>query len=188
MEDITQMRNDIETLSKRMSLRQISLQSGVNYLTLRNIRDGKSKRVTDAVKQRFDTFKQNFDPTRFVSSDAPTGASTEAAPLTRKRGRKPGPKPGAKKAAAATKSAPAKAATKKAAAKKPGRKARTVGKKTSKQSTAKRPTEAPSKLDFASPVLGQALDREIEIAEARLDYLKSLRDIEAEFLKAIGRK
>ena len=37
-------------------------------------------------------------------------------------------------------------------------------------------------------IVVQKTPNEIEIAEARLEYLKSLREIEDEFLKAVGRK
>lgn len=199
MDDVQEIRKDLERMEKDMSLRQISLQSGVNYVTLRNIKSGKSKRITQSVKERFETFKDQFDPNRFVSESAattataPTAAAPSAAP--KKRGRKPGPKPGTKKTATKKSSAKStssstsakKSATKKSAAKKTsGRKQGRPKGTTRKESTAT--PSSPSKMDFASPVLGQALDREIEIAEARLEYLQSLREIEEEFLKAVGRK
>jgi len=197
MDDVQQIRKDIEGMEKQTSLRQIALQSGINYVTLRNIKSGKSKRITKSVKDRFEAYKKKFDPNRFVSSaaasktGAPTAAASSAAP--KKRGRKPGPKPGAKKTAAkkkAAKSTSAKA-TKKRMTKKTAAKKSTTRKPGRPKGAAKKtaaPPPSSSKMDFASPVLGQALDREIEIAEARLEYLKSLRDIEDEFLKAVGRK
>ena len=191
MNDVQQIRKDIEGMEKDMSLRQIALQSGINYVTLRNIKTGKSKRITDSVKDRFETFKKQFDPNRFVSDKAPTAATAPTAAVPseapKKRGRKPGPKPGAKKKSA--KAAAAKSTSEKTTKKRTAKKA--SGRKPGRPKATTQKTEAPSpssKLDFASPVLGQALDREIEIAEARLEYLKSLREIEDEFLKAVGRK
>lgn len=192
MNDVQQIRKDIEGMEKDMSLRQIALQSGINYVTLRNIKSGKSKRITDSVKDRFEAFKKQFDPNRFVSDKAATTATAPAAAApsttTKKRGRKPGPKPGAKKKTAKKTAAKSttKRVTKNTAAKK------TTGRKPGRPKGKTKKTAAPppssSKMDFASPVLGQALDREIEIAEARLEYLRSLREIEDEFLKAVGRK
>lgn len=167
MDDVQAIRNDLKAMEKHTSLLQIAKQSGINYVTLRNIKGGVSKRVTKGVKERFDAFKKKFKP------DAP-----KAAPA-----KKTVKKAAAKKAEKKT-ALKVKPAAKKAAKKKPGRKpGRKPGVKKAVAAKA-----APSKLDFASPVLGQALDREIEIAEARLEYLKSLKEIEIEFLKAVGRK
>ncbi len=182
MEDIKQMQATLAKLEKSISLNQIAKRSGINYVTLMNIKKNKSKRVTDSVKQRFDAFVAEFTGTAAAPKvDAP------AEKIPGKRGPKKGSKRAAKKAPAkkAAKKAAKKVTVKKATRKKPGPK---PGRR---KAAAKVPTkveDAPSKLDFASPVLGQALDREIEIAEARLEYLKSLREIEDEFLKAVGRK
>jgi hypothetical protein len=165
MNDVKNMRTAIAGLEKHISLNQIAKRSGINYVTLMNIKKEKSKRVTDSVKARFDAFVASFNP-------APAAAAAPAvSPVERK---KPGPKKGAKAAKKLT--------LQKAAPKKRG------PKKGAKKLVSNAPVNAPSKLDFASPVLGQALDREIEIAEARLEYLQSLREIEDEFLKAVGRK
>ena len=179
MDDVQAIRNDLKVMEKKMSLLQISKQSGINYVTLRNIKGGVSKRVTKGVKDRFEAFKSSFNP------DAPKAAPAKAAPAktAKKTVKKAAAKKTAKKVAVKVKPAAKKAAKKKPGPK-PGRK---PGRKPGvKQAVA--PKAAPSKLDFASPVLGQALDREIEIAEARLEYLKSLKEIEIEFLKAVGRK
>lgn len=164
MNDVKNMRTAIAGLEKHISLNQIAKRSGINYVTLMNIKKEKSKRVTDSVKARFDAFVATFNP-------APAAAAPAVSPVERK---KPGPKKGAKAAKKLT--------VKKAAPKKRG------PKKGAKKVVQSKPSSSPSKLDFASPVLGQALDREIEIAEARLEYLQSLREIEDEFLKAVGRK
>jgi len=170
MDDIKQMQATIAKLEKNISLNQMAKRSGINYVTLMNIKKDKSKRVTDSVKKRFYDFANSFTPGEGVPAKKVPAAKAPA---------KPGPKKGVKRAA--KKSAVKKAAVKKAAAKKPGP-------KPGAKKAARKAVAAPSKLDFASPVLGTALDREIEIAEARLEYLKSLREIEDEFLKAVGRK
>lgn len=178
MDDVKSIRNDLKAMEKKTSLLQIAKQSGINYVTLRNIKGGVSKRVTAGVKERFETFKKNFNP------DAPKAAPAKAAPAAKKKTEKKVVVKSAKKAAPVK----AKPAAKKVAKKKPGPK---PGRKPGRKPGVKKAVEtkaAPSKLDFASPVLGQALDREIEIAEARLEYLKSLKEIEIEFLRAVGRK
>ncbi|MCB2203112.1 helix-turn-helix transcriptional regulator [bacterium] len=188
MEDIKKMQADISKLEKDISLNQMAKRSGINYVTLMNIKKNKSKRVTDGVKKRWDDFVKAFTGGGVPATGVP------AAKTPAKRGPKPGSKRATKKAGrkkavkkAAAKKATKKAVARKAAAKKPGRK---PGPKpgSKKKAVAAAPASVPSKLDFASPVLGNALDREIEIAEARLEYLKSLREIEDEFLKAVGRK
>lgn len=174
MDDIKQMQATIAKLEKDISLNQMAKRSGINYVTLMNIKKDKSKRVTDGVKKRFYDFADSFTAGEGVPAKKVPAAKAPA---------KPGPKKGAKRAAkkAAAKKTAKKAAVKKAAPKKPGP-------KPGAKKAARKAAAAPSKLDFASPVLGTALDREIEIAEARLEYLKSLREIEDEFLKAVGRK
>ena len=189
MDELQEMRNTIAGLEKDISLNQMAKLSGINYVTLLNIKKEKSKRVTDNVRQRFDAFVTAFK-------------AGEVAPVKAK----PGPKKGAKKKAAAkpaakkaVKKAAKKAVAKKAAVKKAAAKAKPAAVKAApkkrgpkpgakKKAVAPKPVEAPTEKDFASPMLGQALDREIEIAEARLEYLKSMREIEVEFLKALRRK
>lgn len=179
MDDVKEMQAVIAKLEKDISLNQMAKRSGINYVTLMNIKKNKSKRVTDGVKKRLMAFADTFTPEEGVPAK-----KVPAAKVPAKRGPKKGTKRAAKKAPvkkAAAKKTAKKAAAKKTAAKKPGP-------KPGAKRAARRTVAAPSKLDFASPVLGGALDREIEIAEARLEYLKSLRDIEDEFLKAVGRK
>jgi len=160
MNDVKNMRTAIAGLEKHISLNQIAKRSGINYVTLMNIKKEKSKRVTDSVKARFDAFLASFDPT--LAPAAPVAGTVAK--------KKPGPKKGAK------------AAVKKAAPKKRG------PKKGAKKSVAAAPVAAASKLDYTSQNLGQVLDREIEIAQARLEYLQSLREIEDDFQRAVGRK
>jgi FtsP/CotA-like multicopper oxidase with cupredoxin domain len=171
MDNTTAMRKGLAELEKRMSLRQIALQSGINYLTLRNIKGGETKRVSNSVMDRFNAFRDKLDP---------SGAGKVASPAPAKK-------------AAPTKAAPKKAMAKKASAKKPGPKKAAPKKAAAKTSApvttspASKPAPAPTS-DFRTPMLGEALTREIEIAEARLDYLRSLQMVEEEFLKAIGKK
>jgi len=93
MDAVTELKQKIGELEKQISLRQIALQSGVNYITLRNIKFGKSTRVTDGVMQRLTQFHATFSPDQAVA-DAP-----------KKRGRKPGSK-NAPKAAPKTAASP----------------------------------------------------------------------------------
>ncbi|MBE0642591.1 MAG: hypothetical protein IH600_00755 [Bacteroidetes bacterium] len=171
MDNTEFMRKGIAALEKHISLRQISLQSGINYITLRKIKIGETKNVSSGVAARFDAFQKQFDPTSVKSTGKKPGpkpkaaAAAPAAPAKKK----PGPKP--KAAAAAAPAAPAK--------KKPGR--------PKKVAAAPKPV-VEQVANFGTPFLGDALAREIEIAEARIEYLKSLQMVEEEFLKAIGKK
>ena len=84
------------------SMAAISKASGVNQITLGNIKNGKATRITDKVFQRIEGFKKQVDaggaaPAK-AAADAPK-AAPKAAPA--KAGKPRGPKPGAKKAAAA---------------------------------------------------------------------------------------
>lgn len=180
MDNTNAMRKGLAELQKHMSLRQIAMQSGINYLTLRNIKSGETKKVSNSVMERFDAFRDKLDlskPTRVKAAPA-TAAKKPAA--KKKGAAAPAKKAAAPKKAAPKKAAPKKAAPKKATAKKPA---------SSDLYAAPKPDAAPRPTaDFATPMLGDALTREIEIAEARLDYLRSLQMVEEEFLKAIGRK
>ena len=66
----------IKEMQKSISLRQIAIQSGVNYITLRNILFKDQDRITSKVNKRIETFYKRFDPKEMK----------EAAP---RRGRKP---------------------------------------------------------------------------------------------------
>lgn len=84
------------------SMAAISKASGVNQITLGNIKNGKATRITDKVFLRIEGFKKQVDaggtaPAK-SAADAPK-AAPKAAPA--KTGKPRGPKPGAKKAAAA---------------------------------------------------------------------------------------
>lgn len=117
-------------------------------------------------------------PGRPKKADA---APKAAAPAKKKPGRPKKTTTPVKDAAANT--APVtKAATKKAAPKKK------AGRPKKAAAPAPKPAQAASRSDFGTPMLGEALYREIEIAQARLEYLKSLQMVEEEFLKAIGKK
>jgi len=66
----------IKEMQKSISLRQIAIQSSVNYITLRNILFGKQERVTSKVEKKIENFYGDFDPKHMK----------EATP---RRGRKP---------------------------------------------------------------------------------------------------
>ncbi len=235
MDNTELMRKGIAELEKHISLRQIGLQSGINYITLRNIKSGETKKVSSGVMARFEKFRKQFDPAKSAMDrkkpgPKPKAAAPAAAPAKKKPGRKPKAaaapvaapakkkpgrkpkaaavpvaapakkKPGRKpKAAVAAVAAPArkkpgpkpKAAVAAPAKKKPGRPKKTAAKPGRKPGVTPAPVArvvAENAANFGSPLLGQALTREIEIAEARIEYLKSLQMVEVEFLKAIGRK
>ncbi|MFZ1731901.1 MAG: hypothetical protein WBQ23_11695 [Bacteroidota bacterium] len=239
MDNTELMRKGIAALEKQTSLRQIGLQSGINYITLRKIKSGETKNVSSGVLARFEEFKNSFDPSSAAASKKkpgpkPKAAAAPAATAKKKPGpkpkaaaapaaaakKKPGPKPKAAaapaapvkkkpgpkpKAAAAAPAAPAKkkmgrpkkvvaeVAAAPAAApakKKPGRPKATTAKRGPKpavKSTAAPKIVAEKASNFGTPILGDALNREIEIAEARIEYLKSLQMVEEEFLRAIGK-
>ena len=199
MDNTESMRKGIAALTKQISLRQISLQSGINYITLRKIKSGETKKVSSGVLARFEAFKKQFDPAKAVIAKKKPGPKPKAAAAAAPAKKKPGPKPKAAAAAAPAKKKPGPkpkaAATAPAAAakKKPGPKpkaAATAKKKPGrpKKSAAKPAAAAAKSSNFGSPLLGEALTREIEIAEARIEYLKSLQMVEEEFLRAIGKK
>ena len=76
MDNIKELQAGVVKLKKHLSLRQIALQSGMNYITLRNIESGKTVRVTDKVAAQLKKFVAGFDP-------------KTAVPVLKKRGRKP---------------------------------------------------------------------------------------------------
>lgn len=194
MDELQNMVATLRNLEKDTSIRKIASASGISYLTLLNIRAGKSKRVTESVAKRFNSWleKQGTASTR-----------NAAAPIAAKKRGRP-----AKIAAAppAKATAPAKAAP--VAAKKRGRPAKQGvalaapqrGKKAAapavkaKGAKAKRlgskqsmPDVLPS-FDMTAPLLGgEAVHREIAMLEARLEYLRLIQKAEADFLRKIGR-
>jgi hypothetical protein len=221
MDNTEAMRKGIAALEKQISLRQIGLQSNINYITLRKIKSGETKNVSSGVLARFEAFKKQFDPSKAAFAKKKPGpkpkAKTAAPAATAKK--KPGPKPKAKAAVAATakkkpgpKPKAAAAAPATIAKKKPGPKPKvaaaapaTIARKKpgpkpkAAVASAKKKPGRPKKAvasesvarkssNFGSPLLGEALTREIEIAEARIEYLQSLQMVEEEFLRAIGKK
>jgi hypothetical protein len=102
MDAVAQLKKKIKELEKSLSLRQVAIRSGINYITLRNIKFGKSSRVTDSVMQRLEKFHSSFDPAK----------PQDIVPA--KRGRKKGSKNKVKKTVALK-------TTPKAAKKSPGR-------------------------------------------------------------------
>ena len=105
METVKDVRDGIMKMEKSISLRQIALRSGINYITVRNIRFGKSKRVTEGVVNRFKQFQSTFNADTItpvkrgrkpgVKNAAPTAASAA------KKGRR-GRRPGARKSSMAS--------------------------------------------------------------------------------------
>ncbi len=201
MDNTKTMQKGIALLEKQISLRQIAIRSGINYITLRKIKSGDTKNVSSGVMARFETFQKDFDP-------AAVGAKKKPGPKPKAAAKKkPGPKP---KAADASAAAPARkkpgpkpktAAVAAPAKRKPGRPKRSAavaapakktatrrGRKPGPKTAASPKIVAEKATNFGSPLLGEALTREIEIAEARIEYLKSLQMVEEEFLRAIGKK
>lgn len=193
MDELQNMVTTLRNLEKDTSIRKIASASGISYLTLLNIRAGKSKRVTESVAKRFNSWLEKQGTASTKNAAAPIAA--------KKRGRP------AKVAAAppAKAAAPAKAAP--IAAKKRGRPAKQGvavaapqrGKKAAapavkaKGAKAKRggkqamPDVLPS-FDMTAPLLGgEAVHREIAMLEARLEYLRLIQKAEADFLRKIGR-
>ena len=66
MDNTESMRKGIAALEKHTSLRQISLQSGINYITLRKIKNGETKNVSASVAERFEKFQKQFDPSKLI--------------------------------------------------------------------------------------------------------------------------
>jgi hypothetical protein len=210
MDHTESMRKGIAELEKSTSLRQISMKSGINYLTLRKIKNGETKKASSGVTSRFEAFRKTFKPDTTSTASRPgpkpkaTAAAAPAAPAKKKPGR---PKKTAAPAAAAP-AAPAAAPAKKkpgrpkkaaAAPVKPAAPKKGVVKKAATKKKAGKPGPKPKAkaaepkpampvTDFTSPMLGDALKREIEIAEARIEYLRSLQMVEEEFLKAMGKR
>ncbi len=251
----------IKQLEASVSLNQVAKMSGMNYITLRNIKFGKSKNVTEAVAERLRAFASTFTP---PAADAPKprpGRKPAAVPSAKKSMKKDAaPKAGAvkkttkktvalpaaeapasdallvpdapapvapkkrgrpKKAAAAVAAAPAAPAKKRgrpkkaavavaidaaaaAPAKKRGRPKKDAGvkpvvakaapKKAAPKKRGRKPgsgvksAAAPAATEFTSLVMMTDLKRQIELAEARLAYLRSLEKVEAEFIAKMGGK
>ena len=198
MDQLKEMQAGIAELENHISLRQIALQSKINYITLRNIKGGKSQRVTSGVSSRFKEFKDVFDPSKVDKKLSRRGrkpkaavampAATAAAPTTATT-TAPAPKAAvaiAPKAAAAPKRKPgrpkksiAAAVPAKAVVKKKRKYTRKAGKKAVNVQV--KPVKTVS-------MLGGALKNEIAATEARLDYLKKMQKAEADYQKALGNK
>jgi uncharacterized Zn finger protein len=177
MNDVKEIKKQLSAMEKNTSLRQIAIHSGINYITLHNIKSGKSNRVTQGVTERFNAFKEKFDadPKAFPSlRGKATEAVTKQAPEKKQKQQAATVKPAAVKTTVAKKSSPKKATTKKKTAT-PAVKAKTV------------PTSPAALPEAQTMLLGQSLQKEIEVTEARLDFLKQLRKLENEYLRKIGR-
>lgn len=195
MKSVEDIRNAILTLEKDRSLRQISLLSGMNYITLRNIKVGTTKKVSRKVIAQFSTWFSSFDP-------------ATALPILQKPGRKPGgktspaagkPTPKVKGKATAEKAAPVAAPVPplplptpapkpvaKVTKKKRGRPARVAPAPTLPTPKAVSPA-APTPPTFdATLLLGSELKKAIRETEARLVFLRSLEKAESEYRKMLG--
>jgi outer membrane biosynthesis protein TonB len=191
MDELQKIRAALAVMEKHTSLRQVSIQSGINYITLRNIKSGKSGRVTDSVAARFNKFQEKFaaSPAAVASPSKrnaaapppPTPAAKKPGPKPKAAGKKPGPKP---KSVAAPAPVPAAAAPKKSGPKPK------AGRKKAGRPAKPAAVSAPAPQQAAIPVsglLGGTLTKEIAMAEARLDFLKQLQKLEADFLRKIGK-
>ena len=196
MASIKEMQGALAKLGKMISVRQIAIQSGVNYITVRNIIGGKSKRITEPVELRLKKFIAGFNP------DA-------AAAAPKRRGRKPGSKnikkPASAPAVSAPKAAPPKGVTPKAAAQVSAAPAaapkaaapKVAAPKAAAPKTRKRrgrppranvavaPPPASKTSDFASMIMGNQLADEIRKCKQRLEYLTALQKVEEAYRKAV---
>lgn len=210
MDELQKIRAALVVMEKHTSLRQVAIQSGINYITLRNIKSGKSGRVTESVAARFVKFQEKFTASP-ASVASPRGGSTKAAAPKAAAPKAAAPKAAAPKAAAPKAVAPKKtgpkpkaasAAMPTAAPKKPGpapkpavakrKPGRPAKAKPAAPKAAAVPAPAPAPVPAAMPeigvsLLGGTLNKEIQMAEARLDFLKKLQQLEADFLKKIGK-
>jgi hypothetical protein len=160
MPDVKEMQAALAKVTKTLSLNQVAIRSKINYVTLRNIKLGKSKRVTAGVSKRLVKFIAGYSPELLVKAGA------TAAPKA----------PGK----VAPKAPSAKGRKKAVPAAKP--------RKTGKRGRPRRlPAAAPSLPATSAPAmfLGDALNDEISLVKARLDYLLSLQKAEAAYIKAI---
>jgi hypothetical protein len=160
MADVKELQTALGKITKTMSLRQVGLQSKIGYLTLRNIKLGKTKRVTEVVSERLRKFLEAYTPegATKVKTTGKKGAAPDIQPQIkpRKRGR------------------PKKQAAPAAAPRKRGR-------------PKKQATVVAADKGGAAPVmyLGEALVKEIAVVKARLDWLLSLQKAEATYIRAI---
>lgn len=204
MDELQKIRAALAVMAKHISLRQVAIQSGINYITLRNIKSGKSGRVTDSVAERFVKFQEKFSASPAAAGAgrvstakaAPAKAAPAEAPAPAPKKRGPKPKAAAPVAAAAPKkrgpkpkAAPVEVAP---APKKPGPKPKAAAAKKKVVRAAKAKPAAPKAAPAALPevslsLLGGTLTKEIAMAEARLDFLKELQKLEADFLRKIGK-
>jgi hypothetical protein len=189
MDDLQKIRAALVVMEKKTSLRQVAIQSGINYITLRNIKSGRSGRVTDGVITRFAAFEQQFA----AAPEATTvrrgrKAAAAPAPTPVKAGRK------AKAVVEPTVAVEAPAPVKVVGKAKPAAKAKPAVKAKGRPAAPKAvapkavaPKPVASLPEPSTSLLGGTLTKEIELAEARLDFLKQLQKLEADFLKKIGK-
>ena len=178
MDNTKDVRNRLLAMEKSTSLLQISKRSNINYITLRNIKSGETKRVSASVLDRFNTFAASF-----VADASKATSAVKAAPAKKKPGpiakaavvqkaaqeapakKKPGPKP--KETLSATPSAPGKTVSKKKGVTR-GRKPGSVAK------AAVVPATAPL-------ILSDRLKAEIATTQKYLEYLLKLEKLESDF-------
>jgi hypothetical protein len=169
MTTLAEMRAAIVEISQTLSIRQIAIRSGLNYITLRNIVGGKSQRTTDRVLKQFTKFAEGYKPD-------PKN--------TPRRGRKPGSLTA--KADTATKTVDKKKAPK--AVKAPG-KVKAV--KSVKRVKIVKPV-VKEEINVAPKGLtvpgGTWLKEEIRKTEAKLIYLRTIEKAEKELLVALEKK
>ncbi len=186
MKTPAELKESLETIEKTLSLRQISLRSGINYITLRNIKFGKSKKVTDRIYEHLQAFIDDFKPEEVTGTKrgrkpkAPVAAVAPATePVIAAIAETPAPKAEAK-----TRKPRAAATTGKAKA--PRRKK--AQPKTTIKPADVPPTHEPAASEPLSFITGNDLREELRRTEARLIYLRSLEKAEKEYLSALGKK
>lgn len=171
MPNVKELQTALANVTKTLSLYQVGIRSKINYVTLRNIKSGKSTRVTEGVSKRLMKFIDAYKP------EAPAKAARGRIAKTPKVAAPKAPK----------KSAPAQKTGKRGRPRKQietAPKPRKIGKRgrPKKQIAA---TPAPQGTATPAMFLGEALVKEIGFVKARLDWLLSLQRAEATYIKAI---
>jgi hypothetical protein len=195
MPTVKELQTALADVTKTLSLYQVGKRSKINYVTLRNIKSGKSTRVTEGVSKRLMKFIDAYQPEAAVKikrgriAKTPKAAASKApavkAPKKAAPGRKTGKRGRPRKQIVA---APAPKTTGKRGRPKKQIVAAPAPKKTGKRGRPKKQiAPAPSPQGTATPAmfLGDALVKEIGLVKARLDWLLSLQRAEATYIKAI---
>ncbi len=202
MESIKDSQAVIAELEKSISLNQIAHRSGMNYITLRNIKLGKSANVTESVARRLREFAATFTPPQDAGARPRRGRKPKAVAAKTQPAQSSAPKKRGrpKKDAAAAVPVAVESEVAPVVKRKAGRPRKTVDaaaqtasapkKRGRKPGTGRKiaPVMRAAAPEFPSIILGEELTRQIKMLEARLAYLRSLEKAEAEFIAKMGGK